>query len=158
MADRWIVASSFTRGTLTENGIPHDRIGVVPYGVDLDRFTPGSAPRASGHSGPLRLLFAGTINQRKGVAYLAQALRFFGKQDIELRMCGRVVDDLHLFEPFGSQVRITPLVSGEELIEAYREADFSCCRPSLKVSAMCCWSRLPAARLYSAPQARRRPI
>jgi glycosyltransferase involved in cell wall biosynthesis len=123
MADRWIAASSFTRQTLTENGVPGEHIAVVPYGVDLNRFTPGKRSCETAHSQPLRLLFAGTINQRKGVAYLAQALRLFGRADVELRICGRVVDDLQLFEPFGSQVRITPLVSGEELIEAYREAD-----------------------------------
>jgi glycosyltransferase involved in cell wall biosynthesis len=91
--------------------------------VDLSRFTPGSNVHRTPHSGPLRLLFAGTINQRKGIAYLAQALQVFGKQDVELRVCGRVVDDLRVFERLGSQVRITPSVTRDELIEAYREAD-----------------------------------
>jgi glycosyltransferase involved in cell wall biosynthesis len=123
MAELWIAASSFTKSTLVENGAPAERIHVVPYGVDLSRFTPARDTCCRSHSGPLKLLFAGTINQRKGIAYLAQALRMFSKQDVELRVCGRVVDDLRLFERFGSQVRITPSVTGDELIEAYREAD-----------------------------------
>jgi glycosyltransferase involved in cell wall biosynthesis len=123
MAELWIAASSFTKATLVANGAPPERVHVVPYGVDLSRFTPAGDTRRASRSGPLRLLFAGTINQRKGIAYLAQALRMFGKQDVELRVCGRVVDDLRLFERFGSQVRITPSVTGDELIEAYREAD-----------------------------------
>jgi glycosyltransferase involved in cell wall biosynthesis len=123
MAELWIASSSFTKSTLVENGAPAERIHVVPYGVDLSRFTPARDTCCRSHSGPLKLLFAGTINQRKGIAYLAQALRMFRKQDVELRVCGRVVDDLRLFERFASQVRITPSVTGDELIEAYREAD-----------------------------------
>ena len=40
MADHWICASSFTKQTLVENGAAAERIHVVPYGVDLERFQP----------------------------------------------------------------------------------------------------------------------
>ena len=35
-----LVASSFTRATLVENGVHRDTIDVIPYGVDAARFTP----------------------------------------------------------------------------------------------------------------------
>lgn len=121
MASHFLVASSFTRRTLIENGAAPDSIRVVPYGVDLTRFTPPETPATL--SGPLRLLFVGSINQRKGIKYLLEALRLVGNAPVELTVCGRVVDDLSLFKPFGSRVVIRPSVSFEELRQAYRRAD-----------------------------------
>ena len=121
MAKQFIVASSFTRQTLIENGTPPDAIRVVPYGVDLERFAPPATNAAL--SGPLRLLFVGTINQRKGIKYLLEALRLVGTAPVELTVCGRVVDDLSLFRHLGSQVNVRPSVSLPELLAAYRQAD-----------------------------------
>lgn len=121
MAGRILVASSFTKRTLIENGTPASAISVIPYGVDLQRFTPGSRSRSS--AAPLRLLFAGTINQRKGIKYLVAALRALRHREIRLTICGRVVDDLSVLKPIASQVDLRPSVSAAELVSAYREAD-----------------------------------
>jgi glycosyltransferase involved in cell wall biosynthesis len=122
MADRFLVASSFTRRTLIENGAPAESIRVVPYGVDLSRFQPAEPRPVS--SGPLQLLFVGTINQRKGIKYLLEALRLLGpKADVAVTVCGRVVDDLALFRPFESQVQVRASVSLPDLQAAYRQAD-----------------------------------
>ncbi len=121
MANHFLVASSFTRTTLIENGAKPESIRVVPYGVDLARFAPpeiGTEPRT-----PLRLLFVGTINQRKGIKYLLEALHLLGNAPVQLTVCGRVVDDLSLFKPFGSQIEVRGSVSAPELVEAYRQAD-----------------------------------
>ncbi len=63
MAQHWLVASSFTRNTLVEQGVPSERIKVIPYGADLDWFTPGRKESLKGR--PLRLLFVGTVSQRR---------------------------------------------------------------------------------------------
>jgi glycosyltransferase involved in cell wall biosynthesis len=71
----------------------------------------------------LRLLFVGRINQRKGVKYLLEALRLLPGRHVELTVCGRVLDDLRMFEPYRSQVTIRPSVGLRELVEAYQSAD-----------------------------------
>jgi glycosyltransferase involved in cell wall biosynthesis len=122
LPDHILCASSFTRTTLVENGIAADRITVVPYGVDCERFVPAPA-RDKSCSGKLKLLFVGRINQRKGVKYLLEALRLLDTRNIELTICGRVVDSLELFKPFADCVNIRPSVSNEELVAAYQSAD-----------------------------------
>ncbi len=123
MASRLLAASSFTRTSLIENGANGQAVRVVPYGVDLERFTPGPHSLSdTGHS-RLNLLFVGRINQRKGIKYLLEALRSFDKRDVHLTVCGRVVDDLELFRSFGEQVQVRPSVSGTELVAAYQSAD-----------------------------------
>ncbi len=122
LAARFLCASSFTRQSLIENGAPASAIRVVPYGVDLQRFRPDPARRAPAGS-KLRLLFVGRINQRKGVKYLLEALRLLRTDQIELTVCGRVVDGLELFKPFADRVTIRPSVSPAELEAAYQAAD-----------------------------------
>ncbi len=122
LAAHFLAASSFTRSTLVEHGVPASAVSVIPYGVDSTRFTP-SPDRRSGAAGPLRLLFVGRINQRKGIKYLLEALRLLNTQEVHLTVCGRVVDSLDLFRPFVSQVDIRPDVSAQELVAQYQAAD-----------------------------------
>ncbi len=124
LARRFLVASTFTRDTLIENGADPGSIRVIPYGVDLDRFSPGPAFDQAPHSQtPLRLLFVGRINQRKGIKYLLETMRLLGDKDVHLTVCGRVVDGLELFRDCGDRVRVRPSVSAGDLVEAYRSSD-----------------------------------
>jgi len=122
MPVRSLAASSFTRRSLVEHGVPQQSVQVVPYGIDLDKYKPDAQ---SEHSveGPLKLLFVGRINQRKGIKYLLQALALLPEADVELTVCGRVLDGLDLFRQAGTRVRIRPSVSASELVESYQEAD-----------------------------------
>lgn len=116
-----IVASSFTRETMVENGMAAASIAVAPYGVDLEWFTPdrvGPEPAR-----PLRLLFVGTISQRKGIRYLMEALEQLNTSQIHLTVCGRVVDDLSELRASRAAIDIRPDVSAEELRRQYRAAD-----------------------------------
>jgi glycosyltransferase involved in cell wall biosynthesis len=122
MASRILVASSFTRETLVENGTPRSAISVVPYGVDTNRFIP-DARRRSPAGSKLQLLFVGRINQRKGIKYLLEAMRLLNSSEVHLTVCGRVVDGLDLFRSFAGQVEVRPSVSPAELVAAYQSAD-----------------------------------
>jgi glycosyltransferase involved in cell wall biosynthesis len=55
--------------------------------------------------------------------YLLEALRLLRTDSVELTICGRVLDDLALFRPFASQVKIRPSVSAADLVRAYQSAD-----------------------------------
>lgn len=124
LAARILCASSFTRHTLVEHGVAASAIHVVPYGVDTARFAPAHEGSLAGASErPLRLLFVGRINQRKGIKYLLQALDLLKTRTVELHICGRVVDDLDLFRPYADRVTIRPSVSAPELAAAYQAAD-----------------------------------
>ncbi len=124
MADHWIAASSFTRQTLVESGVAGERISVIPYGVDLNHFCPDFQARtARPNNHKLRLLFVGTITQRKGIKYLLEAIRRFHPADLELIVCGRTVDSLDLFQPFKDHVQVRPFVNAQELLAAYQSAD-----------------------------------
>lgn len=121
MAQYWIAASSYTKRTLTDAGIPEERITVIPYGIDLSRFSPGLKERRAGE--PLRLLFVGTLGQRKGIKYLVQAMEMLPPGRVELTVCGRPVDDLAIFRRSRARIHLRPSVTEQGLREAYQMAD-----------------------------------
>jgi alpha-maltose-1-phosphate synthase len=69
MADLITVPSTFVRETFVKRGVPADKVKILPYGVDLERFRPSAAPQ----DGQFDLLFVGGFNLRKGVPYLLAA-------------------------------------------------------------------------------------
>ncbi len=122
LADFAFAASSFTRQTLIDHGFAPDRVFVVPYGVDLDRFRP--APANIGTlDRPLRILFTGTVSQRKGIKYLLEAVRALGTRQIELRIRGRAVDDLAIVRRLVPTADVRLSVSNAEMLDAYQTSD-----------------------------------
>lgn len=99
MADVVVVASAFCARTVEEQGIPRERLCVVPYGVDSTDFP--EKHRDTTPTEPLRLVFLGSIVQRKGVAYLLRAMELLKEKPIQLVLCGRVAPDAALFERYG---------------------------------------------------------
>ncbi len=121
MATHYLVASTFTRNSLVEHGVAASAISVVPYGIDLERFRPSASTKRQPST--LELLFVGRINQRKGLSYLLQALEIVRDLDVHLTICGRVVDDLQIFDKWAHKVSIRASVSDEQLVEEYQRAD-----------------------------------
>jgi glycosyltransferase involved in cell wall biosynthesis len=121
MADHCLVASSYTKQTLVENGIAPGNVHVIPYGIDFDRFS--AEKPARNKAKPLQLLFVGRLVQRKGIKYLLEALNFLPQGAVELTVVGRPVDDMAWLENSRVPIRLRESVNSTALLEAYREAD-----------------------------------
>lgn len=85
LADQILVASTFTKQTLEKCPFPLAPIAVTPYGADD---VAHGRPHPRGHSGKLRVLFVGSLSQRKGIADLFEAAAMVGPA-IELTLIGR---------------------------------------------------------------------
>jgi len=116
-ADGVICPSTFTRQSFVEQGMPPDRVRVVPFGVEVVPV---------GECGPrpgdvFRVLFVGQINLRKGLRYLFEAFRKFKHPKKELWIVGprtaqTGIEDLT--PPEGT--RFLGVLKGEALKQAYR--------------------------------------
>jgi alpha-maltose-1-phosphate synthase len=86
LADRVYVASSYTLKTLASAPGFTAPVEVIPYGAPL---RPASAPRRTERddTGPLRVIFVGSLGQRKGLSYLFEACRSLGSA-VELTIIG----------------------------------------------------------------------
>jgi glycosyltransferase involved in cell wall biosynthesis len=87
-ADYIVVASSFTKQTLLAHGVPEEKITVIPYGVNLEQFT---SKKNYLTDGPLRLLFTGTIDARKGIPVLLDVMKQLQELPVTLTLVGPVI-------------------------------------------------------------------
>jgi glycosyltransferase involved in cell wall biosynthesis len=85
-ADSIVVPSSFAARSFVEEGIPAEKLRVIPYGVRLDAFqSAAGSPRAAN---TFDVLFVGQISLRKGVPYLLQAFAKVRHPRKRLRLVG----------------------------------------------------------------------
>jgi starch synthase len=85
LADLVVVPSEFVRSTLLEHSASSAPIVVVPFGSP----PPLAAPPQTPAGGPLRVLYAGSLGQRKGLSYALDAVQALGEQ-VSLTLIGRV--------------------------------------------------------------------
>lgn len=86
MADLVLAASEYVKAGLIALGLAEERIAVVPYGLDAGFYSEPPAPV------PRRILYVGTVDPHKGIAYLAEAARILREQGLgyEIRVVGPV--------------------------------------------------------------------
>ena len=97
LADRIIVQSEYGRLSFVEEGIPPERLVVLPRAVDLGAYPPGQAKDTK----TFRLLFVGMVCLRKGILDLLQAWRKLALPGGELWVIGQVHDEVSpLLEPY----------------------------------------------------------
>jgi glycosyltransferase involved in cell wall biosynthesis len=118
-ADRIIVASSFTKGTLVENGVPEAKILLNPYGVDLCRF----GNRVTRQNRPFRFVFAGLVSARKGIPLLLKAWESLQPNDAELWIVGPITPTAATKVRAGGNVKVLGKVSNNELARILSESD-----------------------------------
>ena len=84
LASRIVVASSFTAQTLKDGPFPFAPVSVIPYGAD----EPCLETPPMRRDGPLRVLFVGSLSQRKGIAEVFESVAAMGRH-AELTVIGR---------------------------------------------------------------------
>lgn len=84
LADQVIVASAYVRSTLLNHQACFAPVVVVPYGAPA----PLVDPPVTLSSGPLRVLYVGSLGQRKGLSYALEAVELLGHQ-VTLTLIGR---------------------------------------------------------------------
>jgi len=131
LADRIVVNSEWSREALVRRGIPRDKISVIPVAYEA-REVRGqtseirrarSYPARFTQERPLRILFLGLINLRKGVARLLEAARILRDEPVEFWMVGPL-ETAHA-STIGNAGRVKWLgpVTRNEATEFYRDAD-----------------------------------
>lgn len=122
LANGWVVASSFTKATLVQQGIPSHRIHVIPYGVDTLRFTLRTI--LPERSKPITILFLGSMVQRKGLSYLLDAIRLLQTNHVRVVLIGRGFRDDRLLADYKDlPIEIHTNLSHAHLVKKIHEAD-----------------------------------
>ena len=90
LAGRIRVYSQWGKRSMTDFGIPAEKLHIIHQTVNLDRFYPPmSRPLPSG---PLRVCYVGSLCLRKGFIYLLRAMRAIGVRHAALEIVGATGD------------------------------------------------------------------
>jgi glycosyltransferase involved in cell wall biosynthesis len=134
LADRIVVNSEWSREGLIRGGVSAEKISIIPLAYEAPAAF-AEAPAAKNvrcariyparftQERPLRVLFLGQINLRKGVARLLEAARILHDEPVEFWMVGPV-ETTHA-SPIGNAGRVKWFgpVTRNQATEFYRDAD-----------------------------------
>ncbi len=118
-ADLVLVNSNWSREALVQQGVPLEKIIVIPLAVDLDR-NHGREP--INPQGPLKVLWLGSVILRKGIQYLVEAARMLEKQGVEFLLAGPVGISASAIRTFPPNIKVLGRVTRDQLGLYYRQA------------------------------------
>lgn len=121
VADVVIAASTFTKMTLIESGVLESKIHILPLGADVEHIKYIKKKRDK--KKPLKLLYAGTVTQRKGIYYLLEAMKSLHKSEVELHIIGNVFGSGVAFDNYKDVYTYHGSVSQQQLFELYHDFD-----------------------------------
>jgi glycosyltransferase involved in cell wall biosynthesis len=118
-ADMILTGSRFARESFISEGVEPARVRAVPYGVEVDRFSPHL--RSAG--GRFRIAYVGRISIRKGIGYLLHAYRRFRRDDTDLHLVGSIIGDSTCLRPYADLFTHSPHMPQSMLPQVYGAAD-----------------------------------
>ncbi len=129
MADCITVPSQFAARSFVAEGIPAEKVRIIPYGARLDHFSPQAEPDPEAFN----LIFVGQIGLRKGVPYLLEAFARLRHPRKRLRMVGAIQSEIRSLLPKLplDNVEFTGVVPHGEL-SRYFSASHALLLPSLE--------------------------
>ncbi|WP_459073329.1 glycosyltransferase family 4 protein [Halocola ammonii] len=123
VADHVVVASDFSRQSLLNAGLDQSKISTIPLGFELDHVSYTEKSFDNWNERPLKVLFAGTVTQRKGFKYLLDAIKRFSKTDVELHVIGNAYKELDVFKKEVHNFHYHGSMAQNELFVKYQEYD-----------------------------------
>jgi glycosyltransferase involved in cell wall biosynthesis len=126
LADRIVVNSAWSQAALMDEGVPAEKIKVVPLAYDEPKAVRAfrrEYPAKFTPSRPLRVLFLGQINLRKGIGPLLDAIRLLRGEPIEVSLVGPIQISIPSDLRDDPQVRWVGPVPHEHTARFYRDAD-----------------------------------
>ena len=126
LADRIVVNSKWSRTALIQGGVPSEKLSVIPLAYEQPAKTKAFErryPDRFDEQRPLRVLFLGQINLRKGIARLLKAIRLLENQPIEFQLVGPVQISIPHDMQNNPRLRWFGPVSRSQVETFYRNAD-----------------------------------
>jgi glycosyltransferase involved in cell wall biosynthesis len=131
LADRIIVNSEWSRQGLVHAGVPGEKLAVIPLAYEEEgsddygttRSQQRKYPDRFTQERPMRVLFLGLINLRKGVARLLGAARILRNEPVEFWLVGPVEITNAIAIVDAGRVKWFGAVTRNQAAEYYRNAD-----------------------------------
>jgi glycosyltransferase involved in cell wall biosynthesis len=126
LADHIVVNSLWSQRALVDDGVSPDKIRVIPLAYDppeASRDFVRSYPSVFSRSRPMRVLFLGQANLRKGTSVLIDVMRRMRQAEVEFWIVGDVSVPVPVSVQSQENIRWVGSVPRSEAQNYYREAD-----------------------------------
>jgi glycosyltransferase involved in cell wall biosynthesis len=125
VADRIIVNSQWSFDALVQTGIPKEKLSMIPLAFEnnVPSLLPKEYPKQFTATRPLRVLFLGQINLRKGIARLLKVARSFQSQPVEFLMVGPIQTTIPEDLRSNRKIRWFGSVARHKVRNYYEQAD-----------------------------------
>lgn len=124
LVDLILVPSRFVYDSFIDHGVASDKLVLNNYGIDTNYFTPVSQ---KSEQKKLSVLFVGTVEIRKGVHYLLDAVKKLNGELIELRIAGTFHSELyhliHQSDMAHKNIRLLGQLPKDQIKEEMNKAD-----------------------------------
>ncbi len=121
LADVVVCPSEFVATSLPANAVKNKLIIVAPFGSPTSQVLP--KPKKTIQNGSLRVLFAGSLTQRKGLADLFAAFKFLNRNDVELVVFGSPLLPLEFYRERGPAFTYESPRPHAQVLELMRSCD-----------------------------------
>jgi hypothetical protein len=128
LADAIVVNSEWSREGLLSEGVPASKLSVIPLAYEEETQTDGNGfqrlvPEHFTAERPMRVLFLGQINLRKGIGPLFKAMRLLQREPIEFWLVGPLQVCIPNDLASAPNIRWIGPVSRQSTVSFYRDAD-----------------------------------
>lgn len=121
-SDAFFAPSQVVKRSLMYVGANETSIKIIPYGVDINKF---KYVHKQKHVLPLKLLFVGQVNYRKGIHHLLKVIRQFKSSEVTVSLAGEYDKRSELYLQYKDYENINFLgfVTRDVLAEHYQNSD-----------------------------------
>lgn len=123
LADRIVVNSEFSRQALLQQGVPAEKLAVIPLCFEVENTDSKYEIRNTKLNSPLRVLFLGQVILRKGIQHLLAAARQMEKENIHFDVVGPIGISETAMKTAPCNVTFHGRTSRDQAANWYRQSD-----------------------------------
>lgn len=125
LADLVVVPSHFVRSSIPA-WVKRDKIIVSPFGTPLSSNTSFCIETKKDLNAPLKVLFVGSMTQRKGLADLFEAIKLLDSSKVELIILGSLVAPMSFYRSFNIPFTYKATRPHQEVLALMQSCDVFC--------------------------------
>lgn len=118
----FLIASNVVKRSMMFSGVREDQMFMAPYGVDSHKF---NFVQKESLQLPLKLVYVGQVNYRKGIHHLLNVMDSFKENEVELYMAGGYNDTTPLYQQYKDRrnIHFLGFVTRDVLANLYQKCD-----------------------------------
>lgn len=122
LAQCFLVASKVVSQSIQEHGGNERKIYRIPYGVNSKRF---DYQKKKIPTKPMKMLYVGQVNHRKGIHHLFHVMERFSEDDICVKLAGSIDKSSELYAQYACKknIEFCGFVTPDRLAKLYKESD-----------------------------------